>query len=346
MNLNVVVIEQGMGQCVVVIGVGIFGLVSVYLLVCKYQVVFFEFVLLLGGYVNIVEIVLEGVFFLVDIGFLVFNDWIYFNLIVLFEELKVEIYDIDMFFGVLMDEGSFEWVGINLDIVFVQCKCLLQLFFLGMLCDILCFNCSVYVNLVVCEGCLVILCQLLEEGGYGVLFGDVYLILMVVVIWFSLFLDIFDFLVVIFLCFCINYGLLQVNNCLCWCIVCGGLCEYVCCIVVIFDDVCLGSCFVSVICNEQGVLVCSGGVELCEEQFDVVVFVIYVLQILVLLQDVIIEEYQVLLVVCYQVNIVWLYSDVLFMLQLDKVWLVWNYFGLCYSDGSCVVCVSYWFNCL
>ncbi len=344
MNPNAAAIEQGTGQRIAVIGAGISGLASAYLLARKHQVVLFESAPTLGGHANTVEIAPEGVPFPVDTGFLVFNDWTYPNLIALFEELKVETYDTDMSFGVSMDEGSFEWAGTNLDTVFAQRKRLLQPSFLGMLRDILRFNRSAHANLAACEGRPVTLRQLLEEGGYGVLFGDAYLIPMAAAIWSSSPSDILDFPAATFLRFCINHGLLQVNNRPRWRTVRGGSREYVRRIAATLDDVRLGSRLTSVTRNEQGVLVRSGGTEPREEQFDAVVFATHAPQTLALLQDATIEEHQVLSAVRYQANTAWLHSDVSLMPQLDKVWSAWNYLGSRHSDGSRAVCVSYWLN--
>ncbi|WP_288408263.1 FAD-dependent oxidoreductase [uncultured Herbaspirillum sp.] len=335
---------QAAGQRIAVIGAGISGLASAYLLARRHQVVLYEAAPTLGGHANTVDIAPQGVPFAVDTGFLVFNDWTYPNLIALFAELKVDTYDTDMSFGVSMDEGAFEWAGTNLDTVFAQRKRLLQPAFLGMLRDILRFNRAAHANLAACQARPVSLRQLLQEGGYGALFSDAYLIPMAAAIWSSSPSDILDFPAATFLRFCINHGLLQVNHRPRWRTVRGGSREYVRRIAATLDDVRLGSRLTSVTRNEQGVLVRSAGPAPREEQFDAVVFATHAPQTLALLQDATIEEHQVLAAVRYQANTAWLHSDLSLMPRLDKVWSAWNYLGSRHSDGRRAVCVSYWLN--
>ncbi|ALU88070.1 dehydrogenase protein [Herbaspirillum rubrisubalbicans M1] len=335
---------QAAGQRIAVIGAGISGLASAYLLARRHQVVLYEAAPTLGGHANTVDIAPQGVPFAVDTGFLVFNDWTYPNLIALFDELKVDTCDTDMSFGVSMDEGAFEWAGTNLDTVFAQRKRLLQPAFLGMLRDILRFNRAAHANLAACQARPVSLRQLLQEGGYGALFSDAYLIPMAAAIWSSSPSDILDFPAATFLRFCINHGLLQVNHRPRWRTVRGGSREYVRRIAATLDDVRLGSRLSSVTRNQQGVLVRSAGPAPREEQFDAVVFATHAPQTLALLQDATIEEHQVLAAVRYQANTAWLHSDLSLMPRLDKVWSAWNYLGARHSDGRRAVCVSYWLN--
>jgi len=332
------------GQRIAVIGAGIAGLASAYLLARRHDVVLYEAAATLGGHANTVEIAPQGQPFAVDTGFLVFNDWTYPNLIALFKELGVETYATDMSFGVSMDEGQFEWAGTNLDTVFAQRKRLLQPAFLGMLRDILRFNRAAHANLAACEGRPLSLRHLLDEGRYGAMFRDAYLVPMAAAIWSSSPADILDFPAATFLRFCINHGLLQINDRPRWRTVRGGSREYVRRIAATLPDVRLDSRLLGVTRNEHGVLVRSGGDVALEEQFDAVVFATHAPQTLALLQDATIEEQQVLGAVRYQANTAWLHSDLSLMPRRHKVWSAWNYLGSRHSDGSRAVCVSYWLN--
>lgn len=187
----------------------------------------FEVGFYFGGYINMVDVYLEGKMYLVDIGFLVFNEKIYFNLIVMFGLFGVDSIEIEMFFVVSLENFDFEWVGSNLMMVFGQ-KCnLFCLKFWLMFFDILCFNRESMVWLVSYLESWFNLCDFLVVGNYFSVFFEWYLLLMVVVIWFCLIGEMFDMLFVIFICFCQNYGLLQVFDWLLWCIVKGGGCMYV-----------------------------------------------------------------------------------------------------------------------
>ena len=71
-------------QRIAVIGAGISGLASAWLLGQQHAVTLFEAAPTLGGHTNTVDVTLEGKTHPVDTGFLVFNDRTYPNLIALF----------------------------------------------------------------------------------------------------------------------------------------------------------------------------------------------------------------------------------------------------------------------
>lgn len=75
---------------VVVIGFGIVGLSCVYLLYKYYDVIVFEKNDYIGGYIVIIDVKVDGVEYVVDIGFIVFNDCIYLYFEKLFKCLGVE----------------------------------------------------------------------------------------------------------------------------------------------------------------------------------------------------------------------------------------------------------------
>lgn len=331
-------------QRIAVIGAGISGLASAYLLARRHDVVLFEAAPTLGGHANTVDIAPEGVSFPVDTGFLVFNDRTYPYLIALFDELKVESYATDMSFAVSMEHGEFEWAGTSLDTVFAQRRHLASPAFLGMLRDILRFNRAAEGNLVACQQRPVTLRKLLAAGGYGSMFRDAYLLPMAAAIWSSAPSDILDFPAATFLRFCLNHGLLQITDRPRWRTVRGGSREYVRKIAAHLPDVRLNSRLAGVHRTESGVMLrCAAG-DQADEQFDAVVFATHAPQTLALLQDATMEEHRVLSGVRYQANTAWLHTDVALMPQRRKVWSAWNYLGMRGQDGHQDVCVSYWLN--
>lgn len=331
-------------QRIAVIGGGISGLASAYLLARRHEVVLFESAATLGGHANTVDIAPEGASFPVDTGFLVFNDRTYPYLIALFDELKVESYATDMSFGVSMEHGAFEWAGTSLDTVFAQRRHLASPSFLGMLRDILRFNRAAPGNLAACQQRPVTLRRLLAAGGYGAMFRDAYLLPMAAAIWSSAPSDILDFPAATFLRFCLNHGLLQIADRPRWRTVRGGSREYVRKMAASLPDVRLNSRLAGVVRTEDGVLLCSAGAGPAEERFDAVVFATHAPQTLALLQDASMEESRVLGAVRYQSNTAWLHTDTALMPQRRKVWSAWNYLGMRGADGHQAVCVSYWLN--
>lgn len=72
---------------IAVVGAGISGLASAWLLSQQHDVTLFEAGAYLSGHTNTVDVTLEGHTHPVDTGFLVFNDKTYPNLIALFQHL-------------------------------------------------------------------------------------------------------------------------------------------------------------------------------------------------------------------------------------------------------------------
>ncbi|MBY0446030.1 MAG: FAD-dependent oxidoreductase, partial [Burkholderiales bacterium] len=161
-------------QKIAVIGAGISGLASAYLLNRKHDVCLYEAGDYLGGHSNTVDVSINGQSHPVDTGFLVLNDKTYPNLIALLAELNVATYSTDMSFGVSMDDGQLEWAGTDLASVFAQRRNLWSPRFWGMLQDILRFNKAAHANLARVGNSGETLGQLLDAGGYGQLFREGY----------------------------------------------------------------------------------------------------------------------------------------------------------------------------
>ena len=125
---------------IAVIGGGIAGLASAWLLSRRHRVTLFEAGDYVGGHTNTIDIAVEGHRHPIDTGFLVFNDRTYPNLCALFACLGVASVESEMSFGVSLAEPEIEWAGSDLGTVFAQRSNLLRPAFLGMLSDILRFN--------------------------------------------------------------------------------------------------------------------------------------------------------------------------------------------------------------
>ncbi|MEY3954156.1 MAG: hypothetical protein RLZZ397_1036, partial [Pseudomonadota bacterium] len=99
---------------IAVVGSGIAGMASAWLLSRQYRVTLYEANDYLGGHTHTVDVTLEGKTHPVDTGFLVFNERTYPNLCALFDLFGVESLESEMSFSVSMDEPDLEWAGSNL----------------------------------------------------------------------------------------------------------------------------------------------------------------------------------------------------------------------------------------
>lgn len=326
-------------QRIAVIGAGIAGLASAWLLARQHDVVLYEAGAYLGGHTNTVDVYLEGIVTPVDTGFLVFNENTYPNLIAMFAELGVASHATDMSFGVSMDNGRLEWAGANLDTVFAQRRNLVSPRFWSMLADILRFNRHASDYLVRYAG--VSLGELLASERYGRAFSDDYLLPMAAAIWSSTAADILYYPASTFIRFCLNHSLLQVNDRPQWRTVTGGAREYVRKMAATLPDIRLRTPVETVVrSDEEALVVTASGTE----RFDAVVFGTHAPDTLNMLIDASTEEQRLLGAVRYQPNEAWLHTDVSLMPANPKVWSAWNYIGSTDQAGQRPVCVSYWLN--
>jgi predicted NAD/FAD-binding protein len=127
-------------QRIAVVGAGISGLASAWLLSRQHDVTLFEAGDYLGGHTNTVDVTLEGKTHPVDTGFLVFNEKTYPNLIALFALLGVDSVETEMSFAVSLENPDLEWAGTSLATVFGQPRNLLRPDFWRMLAELLRFN--------------------------------------------------------------------------------------------------------------------------------------------------------------------------------------------------------------
>ncbi|WP_250528064.1 FAD-dependent oxidoreductase [Caballeronia sp. GAWG2-1] len=335
----------GQGQRIAVVGAGIAGLASAWLLARKHRVTLFESADYLGGHTHTVDVELDGKRHPVDTGFLVFNERTYPNLIAMLAELGVATHQSDMSFSVSLDGGRLEWAGTSLNTVFAQRRNLFSPAFIGMLRDILRFNASAQQHL---ERATLNRCsvgELLLEGGYGAPFQRHYLLPMAAAIWSSAASDILRFPAATFLRFCLNHALLQVNNRPRWRTVTGGGREYVRRIAATLDDVRIGTPVRGIRRDDEGVVVMTDDAR--PERFDALVLATHAPTSLHLLDDASASERTLLSAVRYQRNLAVLHTDRALLPRRRRVWSAWNYLGARAWAGhgeAEPVCVSYLLN--
>ena len=313
---------------IAIVGAGISGLASAWLLRERYRVTLFEAADYAGGHTNTVDVELDGVRSPVDTGFLVFNERTYPNLIALFDHIGVPSVTSEMSFSVKLEREAIEWAGTSIGSLFAQKRNLASPRFWRMLADIARFNRSAPAFL---EGAgdpagraQWTLGEFLAHGRYSREFCDWYLLPMAAAIWSCPMGAMRAFPASSFIRFFVNHGLLQITRRPRWMTVCGGGRAYVRRLLADLDDVRLSTPVTAVRRLPGAVEVTAGGTV---EQFDQIILAGHSDQSLALLADAGSEERSVLEAIRYQPNDAWLHTDERFLPASRSAWAAWNYTG-------------------
>ncbi|MCX7258150.1 MAG: FAD-dependent oxidoreductase [Polaromonas sp.] len=329
-------------QRIAIVGAGISGLSSAWLLSHLHEITLFEAGSYLGGHTNTVDVTLEGKTHPVDTGFLVFNEKTYPNLIAMFEQLGVVSVETEMSFAVSLENPHLEWAGSSLATVFGQKRNLLRPGFWSMLSDILRFNRESTAWLAMHPGNQRSLQDFLSAGRYSKTFADWYLLPMAAAIWSCPTAQMRDMPLATFIRFCQNHGLLQVFDRPMWRTVQGGGREYVRKIAGHLDDIRL-ACPVSAVTRDGDQLRVTHAQG--SERFDQVVMACHSDQAQAILGVTASDgQREVLSAIRYQPNRAVLHTDPALLPRDEKLWSAWNYFAGQGAAGEQPVGVSYLIN--
>jgi uncharacterized protein len=212
---------------IAVIGSGISGLGSAFLLGQKHKVHLFESSHRLGGHAHTTSIERDSKQFNVDSGFLVYNDLTYPHLKGMFKHLDVETVASDMSLSIQVPDVGLEWAGDNLNTVFAQRKNLLNPKFYRLLFNILDFHKKAELNRELARKNKWTIGEMLKQQNYSRELLEWYVLPMVAAIWSTPEKGMLDFPAETFLTFFINHKLLQVNDRPVWRTVKNGSKNYV-----------------------------------------------------------------------------------------------------------------------
>lgn len=332
----------GADRRIAVVGSGIAGLASAWLLSRGARVSLFEAGAYFGGHTNTVDVEVDGQRFGVDTGFLVFNERTYPNLCGLFGLLDVPVARSDMSFSVSMRAPDVEWAGSDLSTVFAQRRNLVRPAMWRMLADIMRFNRAATTMATNGTAPDMSLGEYLDASHYSAVFRDWYLLPMAAAIWSCPTQAMLGYPLATFVSFCHNHGLVQILDRPQWMTVRGGAREYVRRMMPAIADARLNTPVEQVLRDETGVWVRANGVQ---ERFDEIVFACHTDQTLAILGDgASAEERRLLGAVRYQRNRAVLHTDTALLPRRRAVWSAWNYLAGERAQGERPVSVSYLLN--
>ena len=329
---------------IAIIGSGISGLLSGYILARRHDVTVFEAGNEIGGHTATKTVSVAEGEFAVDTGFIVFNDRTYPNFLKLLSQLGVAYQPTEMGFSVACQRTGFEYSGTSFNGVFAQRKNIVDLSHWRMLKEIVQFNTActkLYSDGGIPEQQT--LGEYLQQQGYSQKFIHFYILPMVSAIWSSPIGTAAAMPLTFFVRFFHNHGLLTVTQQPQWYTIKGGSNQYLHPLTEQYKDAIHTSCPVlRVKRNTDSVSVVT---ELFGEQvFDEVVFACHSDQALKLLADPTPAEYDILSAIPYQSNQVVLHSDIALLPKLRRSWASWNYILLEHGDDN--VALTYNMNIL
>lgn len=325
---------------IAVVGAGVAGLGAAWLLSRRHEVTVFEREDRFGGHSCTVEVGTQDGAIPVDVGFIVFNQRNYPNLVALFEHLGVPTEESNMSFAVSVDGGRFEYASSYAGFLAQRLNAV-RPSFLRMTRDILRFNRLAPLLLERCEDLDYTIGDFLDEARLGETFRDRYLLPMAACIWSTPLGRMLDYPAQTLARFFANHGLLTVGPQLSWRTVSGGSRSYVERIVApVRSRARLASPARQVRRTPEGVEVRDDG---GWRRFDKIVLACHADQTLGLLADADPSEHDVLGCFAYSRNEIWLHQDASLMPRRRSVWSSWNYVASGAASQS-NVSVTYWMN--
>jgi hypothetical protein len=330
---------------IAVVGSGIAGLASAWLLSHAHDVVLFEANGYLGGHTHTHAIELQGQHYAVDTGFIVHNPAHYPLLTRLFNTLGVATQSTTMSFSVHHGRSGLEYNASSLDTLFCQRRNLVSPRFLGMVRDLFRFYRQAP-SLLDLNGHSNTpgpgIGDWLAENGYGAAFRDDHLVPMASALWSSPPEQILSFPARYLVQFMANHQMLQVSGRPQWRVVRGGSATYVDALRARWQVQERLHCPVHAVARDaHGVTVDSAA---GRERFDQIVLACHSDQALRLLSDASANEREVLGAIDFQPNDVVLHTDASLLPRNRKAWAAWNAFVPGTPGAPCTV--SYCMNLL
>ncbi len=312
---------------IAVVGSGVSGLVSAYLLSREHDVTVYESADYIGGHTHTIPLPDEGV--AVDTGFIVFNHENYPHFVKLLEQLDVTAKPSSMSFSVMNRRSGLEYGFATMHTLFAQRQNVLRPSFLRMLLEIRKFR-KEFDTLQREAREDQEIGAYLQEKGYSKAFVEDFLIPFGAAIWSAAPDQMNRFPLKTFVQFFLNHGFLDTSKLLQWYVVDGGSSAYVTALLRKFRGTIQTRTPVQSIQRaEDHVMLIAAGES--PQRYDHVVLACHSDQALALLADPTPLEQEILGALPYQMNEVILHTDVSELPKHRQVWSSWNY---CVPESS------------
>jgi predicted NAD/FAD-binding protein len=308
---------------IAIIGTGISGMTSAYLLSEDHEVVVYEANDYIGGHTNTVDVSLNGQKYAVDTGFIVFNEKTYPNFVKLMKRLDVGWQKSVMSFSVQCDKTGLEFSPSNFNSLFIQRRNLLRPSFYRMLWDVVRFKRDSE-ELLKSDDYAITLAAFLNGKGYTRSFIEHFIIPMGEAVWSADPMKFNEFPAHYFAQFFKNHGFLNIKDQPQWLTVKGRSRTYIKPITKPYADQIRVSCPIASVRRQ------ADGIEISPrnqpaEKFDQVVIAAHSDQALAMLEDPTDAEQNILGAIPYQENEAVLHCDETLLPSKKAAWASWNY---------------------
>ena len=309
---------------IAIIGSGISGLTSAYLLNRNHDITVFEANDYIGGHTHTHNIKIKDKEYAVDTGFIVYNERTYPNFIKLLDTLGVERQLSTMGFSVKSASEDYEYAGESLNSLFAKRSNIFRLGFLRMLYEMYHFgkkSDSTGLGL----DASITLGTYLRRENYSNEFINYFIIPMGAAIWSTPANKVLDMPAYFFIKFFYNHGMLEIINRPKWWVIKDGSSAYIKKIIKGFESkINLSSPIRTVSRLDNGIEIETANSKK-PLMFDAVVFATHSDQALGMLKDPTEKEKDILSSIPYQKNEVLLHTDSSVLPKRKLAWASWNY---------------------
>ena len=327
---------------IAVIGSGISGLSAAYYLSKKFKVDLYEKEDHFGGHSYTYDIKDNQKILPVDLGFIVFNELTYPNLINFFQELKVPYEKSNMSFAVSVKDTNVEYAGKNLSSIFSNKKNIFNIHFLKMIREIISFY-KTAPQLLNNNIQNTSLGDYLDQSNISEYFKSYHIIPMVAAIWSMPFSKAKDMPLKLFLNFFINHGLFKLKDRPQWFTVAGRSKSYVSKILPEISGEYYKNYKVKKITRSENNVRINIGANDDFVDYDGVVLACHANESLALLAEPSEQEKNILSEFQYVTNNAFLHTDEQLMPKNKLAWSSWNSIS---KQDLTNTCVTYWLNLL